>query len=455
MGDGNLALSDPEGTVLADRSQGNAHPFEGAIPGAISVSNRDLRSAQHLARAHARAQSLAHAHSLSRACGTRLYPGSSPTRRRRGVIRTRPLAALRTIASLTGHQYAAVRLELPQSAHLGVAVWYSDIDWMIQIQIAYDLYYEQLRPAVADRKGRGGVSKSAVIKVAAARAAAADWDTGRNSRLSVETIMARTGLGERTVQRASALLRLLGAATEVFRGRQRTYRERMASWRRGDKGRGWASVYALHPPNNPQVRRAKLAADPLATPHPRRGPRRGPSPLSKNSLTASGKAGQCRSRASRDATNTAGPPPGRRPRGRVVNPKGLLLAHRWLQAAETPHWVSKCTPQRWAAVLAKPAAHGWTPADLDQLLRDHVSLGGWIAADPADPTRLIGWLLKKHGDYEDRPAAAEEAREREYRQAAITRREAIARCTLCGEDGYRDLGHAVERCDHGATGSGC
>lgn len=447
MGDGNLALSDPEGTVLADRSQGNAHPFEGAIPGAISVSNRDLRSAQQLARAHARTQSLAHAHSLTRACGTRLYPGSSPTRKRRGVIRTRPLSALLKIASLTGHQYAPVRLELPQSAHLGVAAWYSDIDWMIQLQIAYDLYYDELRPAVADSKGRGGVSKSAFIRVAAARAAAADWDTGRNSRLSVKTLMARTGLGERTVQRATTLLRLLGAATEVLRGRQRTYRERMASWRKGDKGRGWASVYALHPPNNPQVRRAKLAADPLATPHPRRGPRRGPSRLVENSLTHSGEAGQCKSRAPRDARTTGAPPD--RARRRKVDPRALLLAHNWLHNAETPHWVSKCTPGRWAAVLVKPAGHGWTSADLNQLLRDHVSLGGWIATDPADPPRLMGWLLKKHGDFEDRPAAADEAREHEFRIAAAARREAIARCPHCGDDGFRELDDSlVERCDH-------
>ncbi len=55
-----------------------------------------------------------------------------------------------------------------------------------------------------------------------------------------------TGLSVRTVQRASTALRLLGVATEVMRGRQRTRAERFASWRVGDRGRGWASVWALH-----------------------------------------------------------------------------------------------------------------------------------------------------------------------------------------------------------------
>lgn len=349
---------------------------------------------------------------------------------------------------------ARVRLDLPQLAHAGVAAWYSDIDYLMQVQIAYDLYYPTVRPALADKHGRGGVSKQAVVKVAATRAAAADWETGRNSRLAVATIMARTGLGERTVQRASAFLRIIGAATEVLRGRQRTKTERMASWRKGDKGRGWASVYALHPPNNAQVRRIKLALDPLATPHPRQGPVKGPSPLGKNSLKPTGAAGENQGRASRVSGTTGGGPCTAKPRRRY-NQRGLLLGHKWHESGLAPAWLAKCSPGRLAAVLAKPAEHGWTPADLDQLLRDHVSLGGWIADDPNDPVLLLGWLLKKHSDMEDRPAAAEEDREAELRRTAIARRRAIARCTLCGEDGYRDLGHAVERCDHGATGSGC
>lgn len=420
---------------MSDRSQGSAHPLVAAIPANSSVSNRDLRSAQALARA----------------CGTRLYHGSSPARRRRGVIRTTAPVRIRVGQGLNGVVHieppARVRLDLPATAHAGVAAWYTDIDYLMQIQIAYDLHYPTLRPALADKHGRGGVSKRAVVKVAAARADAADWETGRNSRLSVATIMARTELGERTVQRATAFLRLIGAATEVLRGRQRTFRERMASWRKGDKGRGWASVYALHPPNNAQVRRIKLATDPVATPHPRQGSVRTPSPLGQNSLSATGKAGENQSRASRDSRTTGSGqlPPKPRPKH---NQKGLLLGHKWRHSATAPQWAAKCSPGKLAAVLAKPAAHGWTPADLDQLLRDHVSLGGWIAADPRDPVRILGWILKTHGDMEDRPAAAEEAREAEFRRAAAARRRAIADCALCGEDGYRDLGPAVTRCNH-------
>ncbi len=82
--------------------------------------------------------------------------------------------------------------------------------------------------------------------MAEARAAFADHRTGRNCRPTNARLAAITGLSVRTVQRASTALRLLGVATEVMRGRQRTRAERFASWRVGDRGRGWASVWALH-----------------------------------------------------------------------------------------------------------------------------------------------------------------------------------------------------------------
>ena len=84
------------------------------------------------------------------------------------------------------------------------------------------------------------------MRVAQARAAYADHATGRGSRPTNERLAADTGYSVRTVQRADTALRLLGVATEVLRGRQRTRAERLASWRVGDRGRGWASVWALH-----------------------------------------------------------------------------------------------------------------------------------------------------------------------------------------------------------------
>jgi len=90
------------------------------------------------------------------------------------------------------------------------------------------------------------VSVKSLVAVAEACAVFADHRTGCNCRPTNARLAAMTGLSVRTVQRASTALRLLGVATEVMRGRQRTLAERFASWRVGDTGRGRASVWALH-----------------------------------------------------------------------------------------------------------------------------------------------------------------------------------------------------------------
>ncbi len=343
-------------------------------------------------------------------------------------------------------------LELPAGAYSTVGCWRTDVDWLMQVDLAYQLYYPTLRPAVCDAHGRGGVSRQAVMKVAAARAAYAEWTTGRNSRPSVATLVRDTGLSEPTVQRATRLLRLMGAATEVFRGRQRTLTERYASWRVGDRGRGWASVYALHPPRNPQVARARRIAERAVTPHPLCGPVGTASYVKNNSLNArTGQACGENGRAARDP-HRAGAKPLRRKRT-VDDAKAVLLARSWLQHPESPAWVGRHSPAGWSRVLRRPAHAGWTAEDLNQLLRDHVSLGGWIAAFPRKPILLIAWLLKRHGDLEDRPAAADMAREAEFRAAAAARRAAIDSCLRCGEDGFvlDASGVAIEpviRCEH-------
>lgn len=405
-----------------------------AIPSESGVSNRDLRSAPLLARG----------------CGTRLYPGSSPTDIRRGRIHTAP-SFLRKL----GINRVTI-LELPKGAYRGVACWHSDLDWLIQAEIAYDLFYPVLRTLVCDKKGRGGCGREAFRKVCAARASAADWDTGRNSRLAVETIQAMTGLSEATVQRASRLMKAFGLATEVFRGRQRTKRERLASWRVKDRSRGWASVYALHPPNNPQVTARKFEIDPLpntsVTPHPRRGPVRAPSPLGDNSLHQTGTAGSLKSRASRDPSRTQRARQKRKQS--PPDPRGLLLARNWLHSGLAPSWAERVTITAWGRVLAPLAGHHWTPADLHALLRDHRGLP-YVAANPHKPIALMNTLIARYRDLDDLacpPAYYDQQREAE----AATRRSAIATCSACGEDGYRldDVGLPIEpvvRCTHSSV----
>lgn len=328
-------------------------------------------------------------------------------------------------------------LALPPNAHQGVACWTTDIDWLMKADIAYQLHYPTVRPLVCDTHGRGGVSRKAFRAVCAARAHFADWTNGRDSRPSITTLMTITGLSKAVIQRATRLMRALGLATEILRGRQRTYRERMASWRVKDKGRGWASVYALHPPRNPQVHQLKECLDPRpsksVTPHPRRGPLGSLSHERFNSLEHdTGSACGEKRRASRDSRDESSQ---RRRKHRPVDPQGVRLAAHWLSDPQTPKWAQKHSASGWAPHLAAPAAHGWVSADINQLLRDYRGITGhWIAANPHQPIKLLAGILKWHGkdNLDDRPAAAILAQEAE----AVARRSAIDECDRCSEFGW-------------------
>ena len=165
-------------------------------------------------------------------------------------------------------------LELGERAWAGVPCWTGRAErWArFTVPVAYDLRYDtHVRPVMGDNQ----VSRTAVLAVAAARARYAEHGTGRGSRPTNERLAADTGLSVRTVQRADTALRLLGVATEVLRGRQRTRAERLASWRVGDRGRGWASVWALH--DDAQLARLVGAL----SPHPEGSPFRKKSPVEK------------------------------------------------------------------------------------------------------------------------------------------------------------------------------
>ncbi|WP_454793750.1 hypothetical protein [Mycolicibacterium lutetiense] len=69
-------------------------------------------------------------------------------------------------------------------------------------------------------------------------------------------------------------------------------------------------------------------------------------------------------------------------------------------------------------MLAGPAAHGWTPADLNMALHEWVKVGGnWLPPAPYKPIGLMATVIAWHGELADPPAAAERAREAAERAA--------------------------------------
>jgi hypothetical protein len=229
------------------------------------------------------------------------------------------------------------------------------------------------------------VSLKSLVAVAEARASFADHRTGRNCRPTNERLAEMTGLSVRTVQRASTALRLLGVATEVMRGRQRTRDERYASWRVGDRGRGWASVWALH-----DSRIGSLS------PHPA-GSLLDLQSSSKKLLTT-----RTRPKAGSSAA----------PRRTALNTRALALANRWICDRQSPSWARRYrTGTPWAPVLAEVARHGWTPRDINQLITDWAGTGHWIPDAPHKPIGLLGAILSAHGNPADRPSALDEERE--------------------------------------------
>lgn len=360
------------------------------------------------------------------------YRGCTSVRPRRGVARTGP----RALALLTANcraVAAAIVLELGDAPYASVPCWTRAQRWaQWTVPVAYDLRYDtDVRPVM----GANQISRTALVAVAEARARYADYATGRNSRPSNERLAADTGYSVRTVQRADTVLRLLRVATEVLRGRQRTRIERMASWRVGDRARGWASVWALH--DNPQLNRQLSSL----SPHPRSGPVRDtPSPHEV-------------------VTTDTGRPTGRRQRGAVrrkaPNGQGAALARAWRSAPASPPWAQRHTASAWAALLAAPARHGWTPRDLNQLITDWAGVHGRSVPDsPHKPIGLLGAILVWHGrdNLAERPAALDEARDAAELAAARARiaaqlaaRETTSAARAAGRAALTGPGHAAAR----------
>lgn len=331
----------------------------------------------------------------------RPYRGSTKQRPLRGTARTSPTWIRATLAAYhVTTRVPAIVLDLEQSA-TKVPCWTGRAQRWVRhtVPTAYRLRYDtHVRPAMPNNP----ISLKTLVVVAEARAGFADHRTGRNCRPTNARLAELTGLSVRTVQRASTALRLLGVATEVLRGRQRTRTERYASWAAGDKGRGWASVWALHD-----------SRFTMLSPHPG-GCFSTSVNSSKKLLTTSHRqktAGR-RGAGRRECRDTA----------------ALTLANRWMVDQQTPAWARRYrTGTPWAAVLRGPAAHGWTPRDINQMLTDWIGTGHWLPQEPHKPIGLLAAVLAWHGNLEERPAAADEAREaQELAQARERVRRQIA-----------------------------
>jgi len=313
-------------------------------------------------------------------------------------------------------RFCQVRLTFGDNPFGGIACWGGTQAWVeIHVPDVYRRgYLATVLPELRTTRG-GGVSLRAVKLVALVMAQAGEHSTGRGSRLTVATIMARTGLSESTVQRARTALRLLGVATEVFRGRLRTYAERMASWRVGDRARGWASVWALHPPTPVDKTRIVCAGQTLMAPHPRRGLfslKSSSSKMVTTSKTVDNGAASRRSRQTRQAKVS------------LPDPRGAVLASRWLRDGRTPGWARKHTPTGWARVLAEPARYGWNVEDLNAIITDWATDTGQVAA-PTTPVAFLRWLLQRH-DLAFSPTLLNHARHDQERAAAQEQRERAA-----------------------------
>lgn len=382
---------------------------------------------------------------------------------------------LRSTALLNRHPRGGDQLELLQraasaltdelalapggDAHAGVPVWNGAQRWArITVPIAYATHRHRLR----EQMPYDVVSLKTLIAVADARARFADGTTGRHCRPTNATLAVIAGVTERTVRRGTRILAAMGCATEILRGRQRTKRERLATWRLGSRQRGWASVWALHPPR-PAVDNSRDGnglwqpiSVPLST-HPRRGSL-SVEKLSFSSLLPTDRPVHNLTKAGHSPPTNGGATRHPRPehndrlrRAPEVDENGRLLALRWLAEGSTPAWATRHTPRGWAPTLAGPAAHGWTPDDINQAIREWRTVGAnYLPERPHRPIGLLNVILHWNGT--EPPGAADRARAAET--AAL--RTAIDHCPHCDPNGWTETDDGLKRCNRHAnfTGAG-
>ncbi|MGY1947753.1 hypothetical protein [Nocardia asiatica] len=277
-----------------------------------------------------------------------------------------------------------MRLKLAGDVYNAVPVcWWSRERWIAHNLALYDEHYAQLR---AEEKV-DSVGRRTFEHYLIAESGGADYATGRNSRVTIDQLQATTLRSESTMHRCRRLTKALGTRTVVFRGRQRTKLERLDSWRRGDRARGWAAVSALHesstlPVDNEAVE--TLLHQGFGTPP---GRSTGTRFLSRPQKVSSPQNVTERRAARGQDTK------GQRRKARSYDSRALLLASRMRSDDRFPGWVRRLGVQGLAAVLTRRALAGWHVDDVHAAL-DEVYLSGRRIFDrPRDPYAYLAFLL--------------------------------------------------------------
>ncbi|MGW6335241.1 hypothetical protein [Nocardia rhamnosiphila] len=306
-----------------------------------------------------------------------------------------------------------LRMELPEDAYTGVpACWWSRRRWVALNMALYDLLYPKLRATLR----APSVSRNTYQAWVIAESRCADIVTGRDCRPSVRHLSQRIARHPRTVKRCRQLAGLLDTRQVVFRGRQRTKRERLDSWNRGDRARGWTAVAALidspayaHLVDNSTLE--LLLQQDFVTPLPRSGGSLSLSP--PKSVQSHQNVIERRAPRRKDTKERV-----RKPRN--YDQKALLLGARIRSDERFPLWLRRLGVQGLAAVLTKRARAGWLADDVHAALDDVWAGGTKVFDSPRDPYAYLAWLLSRT-PVDAPPALYERACEAQLEMARRTR----------------------------------
>jgi len=332
-----------------------------------------------------------------------------------------------------------VHLDPAEDAYAGVPAWNGRAGWLVHAAVVFTAHYPQIRRKGDELSLRRFLAVCQVISAPGV----AEPTTGRGARLAVGTIANRAGVSATVVERTRRYLTALGLGTEVFRGRHKSFDERIQAWLVGDTSRGWASVWALHPrrprPNDPTVDNPTRANGVIQ--------KTGGPPTGRSFRSFTSRQSEVSSRTNHPAGPNDGAPrrssdqERSRAGGGDAQGAGLALSKTLRNHPECPGWFRRYSPHAYAAVLSRWAQAGWTARDVLQHLADLTSRGFRIYDQPRNPVKYLLALLWR-ADIGERPTIMRDAYAAHEAELAATRI-VTASAELAAADLAREAGRAA------------